>query len=160
VHVPVPFIAERQIADVNKLSNSPAMAPWDVGEGDYTRPICRRIVEGAGVPRGAFALRKKAATVLFFRSSSFLTTESLADYLPWLEENVDLRRQPDRWKMALRGGVGRAAQVFESVTSPGGTATAFLTRNARRLATWGDREPKFRWLFPWAMQRAIEAYKI
>jgi hypothetical protein len=158
VHVPVPFIAERQIADINKLSRSPAMARWDVGEGDYTRPICRRIVEGAGVPRDAFAIRKKAATWLFFRSSSFLTPEALADYLPWLEANIDTRHQPDRWRTALRSGVGRAAQVFESVASPGGTAVAFLTKGARRVAIWADREPKFRWLFPWAMERAMLAY--
>lgn len=158
VHVPVPFIAERQIADVNKLSRSPAMAQWDFGDGDYTRPICRRIVEGAGVPRDAFAFRKKAATVLLFRSTSFLTPQSLADFLPWLEANVDTRRQPDRWKMALRGGVGRAAQVFESMASSGGTATAFLTKSVRRVATWADREPKFRWLFPWAIARAAKAY--
>jgi hypothetical protein len=159
VHVPVPFIAERQIRDVNKLSRSPAMVRWDYGEGDYTRPICRRIVEGAGVPRGAFAIKKKAATVLFFRSTSFLTPESLADYLPWLEANVETQRQPHRWSHALRGGVGRAAQLVEAVTSSGGTAVAFLTKSARRVATWADREPKFRWLFPWAMERAISAYK-
>ena len=151
VHVPVPFIAERQIGDVNKLSRSPAMARWDFGEGDYTRPICRRIVEGAGVPRGTFALRKKAATVLLFRSTSFLTPESLADYQSWLEANVDTRRQPDRWTSTLRGGVARAAQLVETV--------ALLTKGARRLATWADREPLFRWLFPWAMERAMTAYK-
>src|SRR5712691_5589195 len=49
--------------DVSALSRSPAMAPWDV-RGTYSRPICRRIVETAGVPRDAFGVRKQTASVL------------------------------------------------------------------------------------------------
>jgi len=50
IHLPVPFIGARQMGDLVALSNSPELAAWDL-PGDYSRPICRRIVEDAGVPR-------------------------------------------------------------------------------------------------------------
>jgi hypothetical protein len=53
IHCPVPFMGVRQIRDVNRLSRSTELERWDVS-GDYTRPICRRIVEEAGVPRELF----------------------------------------------------------------------------------------------------------
>ncbi|HEX2576861.1 MAG TPA: hypothetical protein VHK88_10980, partial [Aquihabitans sp.] len=44
-----------------RLSGAAEMSPWDVG-GSYNRPIARRIVEEAGVPRGSFATRKFAGS--------------------------------------------------------------------------------------------------
>src|SRR5207302_10268530 len=79
IHLPVPFLGVRQIGDVSALSRSAAMAPWDV-PGAYSRPICRRIVETAGVPRDAFGVRKQTASVLFFERDDMLSPGSLADY--------------------------------------------------------------------------------
>src|SRR6266581_1901058 len=83
IHLPVPFLGVRQIGDVSALSRSPAMAPWDV-RGTYSRPICRRIVETAGVPRDAFGIRKQTAAVLVFERGDVLSPGSLADYCEWL----------------------------------------------------------------------------
>src|SRR2546426_6038614 len=47
----------RSIAETQRISRSREMAPWDVDAG-YSRPICRRILETAGVPREAFGDRK------------------------------------------------------------------------------------------------------
>ena len=63
IHCPVPFMTARQIRDIHAVSRSAEMQPWSV-RGDYNRPICRRIVEGCGVPRGAFGVKKRAAAVL------------------------------------------------------------------------------------------------
>ena len=87
IQCPVPSMGVRQIGDVNRLNRSAALARWDV-PGEYSRPICRRNVEEAGIPRAAFGMRRKAASVLFFNSSSFLTPAALAEYLPWLQANV------------------------------------------------------------------------
>jgi hypothetical protein len=47
------------------ICNSKEMEPWSVG-GTYDRPIARRIIEGAGIPRGTFANYKIGmATVSF-----------------------------------------------------------------------------------------------
>jgi hypothetical protein len=57
----VPMIGARRFADIGNISRSAEMLRWSVG-GDYDRPIARRIVEEAGVPRGAFATRKRRIT--------------------------------------------------------------------------------------------------
>jgi hypothetical protein len=55
----VPFIYGRNMADITAISGSSAMASWSLPQ-DYDRPIPRRIVETAGVPRGLFGQRKRA----------------------------------------------------------------------------------------------------
>jgi hypothetical protein len=55
----VPFIYARNMADITAISGSPAMQAWSISQ-DYDRPIPRRIVESAGVPRGLFGQRKRA----------------------------------------------------------------------------------------------------
>jgi hypothetical protein len=78
VHCPVPFWGARHVHRLVAISRDPSMTPWDVG-GDYTRPICRRIVEGAGVPRDAFGRRKLAGSVL----DAVLSESSAPDYRRW-----------------------------------------------------------------------------
>ena len=57
-HCPVPFWGMRHLRELWEITASEAMQSWAV-PGDYDRPIPRRIVEEAGVPRGAFGRRKK-----------------------------------------------------------------------------------------------------
>ncbi|MGH7528981.1 MAG: hypothetical protein ACREMN_01220 [Gemmatimonadales bacterium] len=157
IHCAVPFFGTRQAGDLSQLSRSPALARWDIG-GRYSKPIARRVVEEAGVPRGAFGMRKKASSVLFFHATSFLTPAALADYVPWLERHVAGRRPPPAWDRAVRGGVARAARLIASTVPRAGRAGELLFRAARRAAGWADREPLFTWVFPWAMERAVGAY--
>lgn len=58
MHVPVPAFGFRAAAAIRAISASAEMVPWRVG-GGYDRPIPRRIVEEAGVPRDAFGTRKQ-----------------------------------------------------------------------------------------------------
>lgn len=60
-HCPVPFWGITRAKELQTLSKSRELKPWSVG-GDYDRPICRRIIEEAGVPREWFGLQKKATT--------------------------------------------------------------------------------------------------
>jgi hypothetical protein len=162
LHCPVPFMGVRQIADVNRISRSAALAQWDI-PGDYTRPICRRIVEEAGVPRTAFGMHKRAASVLFFNGTTFLTPDALAEYLPWLEANADAWRragtEPPPPLAGRRAGIARrcvaqAAELIRSVGVPNG----IVGRAMRRMTLWGEHEPLFQWIFPWAAERACLAY--
>lgn len=59
IHFPVPFCGVRRNWEVYEISNSSAMSPWSV-EGGYDRPVPRRIVEEAGVPREIFGMTKTA----------------------------------------------------------------------------------------------------
>jgi hypothetical protein len=163
IHCPVPFMGVRQIRDINQISRSAALSPWDV-KGNYSRPICRRIVEEAGVPRTWFGTEKKAASVLFFKNSSFLAPQTLPEYLQWLQANAGAWREagleppvamPGRHETALQGAVARLTKIIAQRT---GTGEGVLGRVVRRVGVWADREPLFRWVFPWAVERAGMAY--
>ncbi|WP_395018330.1 hypothetical protein [Dongia sp.] len=86
IHLPLPYVGALQHRDVVAISNSKEMTPYSVG-GDYDRPIARRILEEAGVPRGAFGQAKKATTLSFFGFQPGLveqlspsTRRSIADF--------------------------------------------------------------------------------
>ena len=114
IHCPVPFWGARQIRDIVRLSNAAEMEPWDV-PGDYSRPICRRIVEEAGVPRASFGVSKKATSVVLHNRADFLTEESMVRYLEWLRRHrrdwVRRRRVPP----VLSPAVDRAVVVAVNV---------------------------------------------
>jgi hypothetical protein len=63
LNLPAPFIGCVRHEDIHSISNSEEMTPWRVPGTDYDRPIPRRIVETAGVPRALFGQQKKAAAI-------------------------------------------------------------------------------------------------
>jgi hypothetical protein len=69
VHVPVPLLTFTRHADLQRISRSLEMRPWRVG-GHYDRPIPRRLVEEAGVPRRVYAREKRAITQPFWLQKS------------------------------------------------------------------------------------------
>jgi hypothetical protein len=173
IHWPVPFMGGRQMSEINAISLSPEMAPWHIrGEsftGDYSRPICRRIIEEAGVGRHLFATSKKAGAVLFRHYHSFLTPGSRQDFLNWLSENsvasTRLRRRrlpPSSLSMAASRvrtvalPMARGVDVAMSRLDPGNPS--LIRRGARRLQEITQREPLFRFIFPWAIARAGQRY--
>jgi hypothetical protein len=75
IHVPVPLLTFTRHADLQRISRSVEMRPWRVG-GHYDRPIPRRLVEEAGVPRRAYAREKRAITQPFWLQKSDATCMS------------------------------------------------------------------------------------
>jgi hypothetical protein len=155
IHLPVPFLGVRQIRDINAISRSAEMQPWDVG-GDYTRPICRRIVESAGVPRHLFGMSKKNASVMLHNYTDFLTPASRSDYLQWLRQN--------RMRFVRRGRVPPLG--WEQLDRLTHRAGAWLEQSARKVPllwrftrTYGTPTAIRRYLFPWAVERAQERYR-
>jgi hypothetical protein len=71
IHLPLPYVGALRHADVQAISISPEMRPFMIG-GDYDRPIPRRIVEEAGVPRGLFGQSKEAISMLVFSNRHML----------------------------------------------------------------------------------------
>jgi hypothetical protein len=129
VHCPVPFFGVRQIGDIHALSTAPELAPWDVG-GGYSRPICRRIVEGRGVPRDLFGMRKKATAQRILRTDDFLTRDMRSDYLRWMRSHRDA---------LLRAGTTVPRRLSRRTTSDG-------------------RDIPHQHVFHWAVDRAKEHY--
>jgi hypothetical protein len=92
VHVPVPFIGCTSHPAIDRISHADEMKPWRLGT-DYDRPIPRRIVEDAGVPRTLFGQKKKAVTVPMFGSElrgREMSTESLADFNRYYSQHRSL----------------------------------------------------------------------
>jgi hypothetical protein len=54
----VPWWGIRHVREIQSVSVAAEMAPWTL-QTNYDRPIARRLIEEAGVPRGAFGIRKK-----------------------------------------------------------------------------------------------------
>ncbi len=54
----VPWWGIQKARQIQKINFLDEMKPWTLGT-DYDRPIARRLIEEAGVPRGLFGVRKK-----------------------------------------------------------------------------------------------------
>jgi hypothetical protein len=160
LHCPAAFLGVRQARAINAISNAEYMRPWDVG-GDYSKPICRRILEEAGVPRGWFGQRKRAASIVLLNvNEPFLSEQSREDYRLWLDRLswAFVRRGQlpplllDRIhpRQVLRAGVSRL---------PAGAA-AVVRNHIPGMQVLLDRgAPLFYFLFPWAMGRAVARYQ-
>ncbi len=59
----VPTIGAVHYEEIRRITESDEMKPWITG-GPYQRPIPRRIIEAAGVPRGSFATQKRASAAV------------------------------------------------------------------------------------------------
>jgi len=57
-HTVTPWWGIQRAQEINAIGAMEEMKPWALGT-DYDRPIARRILEEAGVPRAAFGIRKR-----------------------------------------------------------------------------------------------------
>ncbi len=101
----VPLIGAVHADAIDRITHSPEMAPWTIG-GDYDRPIARRIIEEAGVPRGAFAREKIAGAALRGHDPAFAAVDAMVDRFLAGERG----RPPLRWRARL--AVGRLTAPF------------------------------------------------
>lgn len=60
IQCPFAFVGVQQAKDIEAISFQDAMKPWMLDRKRYNRPLSRRIVEEAGVPRHLFGMTKKA----------------------------------------------------------------------------------------------------
>ena len=84
LHVAPAYFGAHQVADIAALNDHPSMQPWVV-DSDYSRPICRRIVESAGVQREDFGQFKAGSSSNLQQRRHFLTAPSQNAYYQWLQ---------------------------------------------------------------------------
>jgi hypothetical protein len=86
-HLPIPFVAADSHPSIHAISNSAEMRPWSLGNL-YDRPIARRIVEEAGIPRHLFGQKKHAAGVLVSVEglAATMSEQSLDDFHQYLAD--------------------------------------------------------------------------
>ena len=137
INCPVPFWGARRIHEVVAVSRQPEMKRWDV-PGDYSRPICRRIVESAGVPRDVFGVAKRAGSMV----ERALTDASRNDYVAWLaRKGIE--------GVTLDAVVRRSLKV---VPNP--------VRSKLFQMFYSSRTPSFRdYFFQWAIERRAAVYR-
>jgi hypothetical protein len=159
IHFPVGFMGARQATEINRITKSPEMAPWDVP--GYSKPIPRRIVEEAGIPRNLFGVSKQAASVLFDVRVDSLSSATRKEYYKWLHRDskaqllytggrlLDWFHWP--YRIGLRGFRKAVRMTPEPLRSKGQQLTRRLEDLERDLNL-------FRHTFPWAMEKAKERY--
>ena len=86
-HVPIPFIGALRKPEIIAISRSAEMVPYSVG-GSYDRPIARRLLEEAGVPRHLFGQRKRAMALVFSRGPAYLSDAARARFEGFLEARL------------------------------------------------------------------------
>lgn len=101
-HLPIPFVGADRHPDLYRISNSSEMAAWSVGNS-YDRPIPRRIVETAGIPRHIFGYKKHASGVVVAVEGlvGTMSEASLTDFEKFLESNWTFRKSASTRVMRL-----------------------------------------------------------
>jgi hypothetical protein len=99
IHMPVPVIGARRHPEIAAISRAPEMSAYTL-RNSYDKPIPRRVLEEAGVPREYFGQHKRAASQLLFLGSGRLAPAAGRE----CEAAV-----PSRWVRAARYGPARIA---------------------------------------------------
>jgi hypothetical protein len=88
-----PFlIMARHHLAIHNMTHAPAMQDWHV-EGGYNRPILRRIIEEAGLPRGSFAMHKKGGGHSHFPPKKREASPAMKSYLDYLrQQHAEIER--------------------------------------------------------------------
>ncbi|MGH6950867.1 MAG: hypothetical protein ACREH4_08345, partial [Vitreimonas sp.] len=95
VHFPPAFFGRARHKKVIEISRSEEMKPWSVG-ANYDRPIPRRIVEEAGVPRDWFGMKKRAVSAMYGLDNRRYVEAGDLDVTE--EFSRLLRRHRQRWR--------------------------------------------------------------
>jgi hypothetical protein len=160
----VPMIGARRVADIGNISRSAELVPWSIG-GDYDRPIPRRILEEAGVPRGIFATRKRRVTPDYdtitrraIDLDRFLSPASRAAFETWFAKEQPIDRFQALRHRLLSDSIGRIVWSGK------------LSRALRRVRISWPPFPvrllnlkvpvrKNAFVFNWAVGRQVERYR-
>jgi hypothetical protein len=105
LHFPVPYIGMIHATAIMAIAQSPEMEAWSIG-GNYDKPIQRRIVEEAGIPRHLFGQKKMASGHSRIGEIRRMTAASQTDYRAFY---VGLRKRAPKLRW-LKARAKRALQ--------------------------------------------------
>lgn len=149
VHVPVPFLFARSGRSVAAISGSDEMRPWRVGTA-YDRPIPRRILEEAGIPRDAFGTRKRAILDL---DTGPLSPGARRDFLAWVRANSSVSPR----RVALYAPVNRAAFLLRGTFDVIRDRVRGTQTHTPRESIWTEVDPHGL-MFHWAVDTLARDY--
>jgi hypothetical protein len=84
---PILHLTSRDIRSIHQITRSREMKPWSIG-GSYDRPIARRIVESAGIPRPWFGKNKVASAYTHIWRTGNMTKKSRDDFLDFYKTKI------------------------------------------------------------------------
>ena len=158
IQLPLPFMGMRQLADLLELSNSPEMAAWDIG-GHYSRPICRRILEEAGVRRDMFGTVKTGASIRFLRGEDEWSPDGKRSFFRWLRRHGPEHGMLRRALLEVRS----LLLALETALALGRIGPGPVKKRFRRLAFRLARRIKASGLndlaFVWAIETVRKSYR-
>jgi hypothetical protein len=157
-HFPLPFTAAEHIQAIHAITTSSELEPWSLG-GSYDRPIARRIVEEAGVPRELFGQQKIHGTGAWpLTGAGDLSESSRRDF-----EEFCARNAPAPWKLRRGRLLRKLYRVNQAVAERcRGLARAlgFAWRPAPLLSPRYGLRPSHNLLFHWGFQRIRHRYEL
>jgi hypothetical protein len=160
----VPFIGCVQHPSIHEVSNSLEMRPWCLG-GEYDRPIPRRLVEEAGVPREWFGQTKKAAAIPFITVE--ITDPALEDVLSpdalrAFLEFVEGRPLFPNWRDWCRHWTGHTLYRVRGYLAdrPALWRVSRWLANTEMLPRHAKDRRIHMYLFAWAMSRIRKRYEV
>ena len=157
IDVAVPFLYAASIKSIVAVSRSAEMAPWRLGT-TYDRPISRRIVEGAGVPRNRFGLLKGG--IQGGGGARPMGTELRTRYFEYLSRNVlplpllYARLGLDRCTMRLLARTGRIAKRRLHLKKIGAALFEQFWRFHDGYSWYGSRNYRCT-LYSWAVMELV-----
>ena len=175
INCAVPYWGGMQVADIVRISQSPEMSEWSVS-GDYDRPICRRMLESAGIPREWFGQRKQGVSEHVLGAERFMSDKSAGDYESWIRQHSGawlrkwrfppspvLGRLLDRVLVSAVAPFGRRVLVPGMRRMAGVPGFGFVdpwVRATRRKLLRMTTEPLHyrRYTYPWALARSKQKY--
>jgi hypothetical protein len=157
LNFPPLFTGAQHIAEIQRIANSEAMRPWSVG-GDYDRPIARRVLEEAGVPRELFGCKKMAGGVLPLTRVRDLTPASREDFLAF-----HAARPPSSWlvrkTLLLRALYRLDRRTSRRLAKLLGALVVPAQQSLLVSPRYGQR-PSATWLFRWGFHRIKDRYRV
>lgn len=177
IHFPVPLATYTMHPSLHRISNSPEMEPWSVGDRTdlsreallgragpaYDRPIPRRIAEEEGVPRELFGQKKRAVSQPFYHDedlAEIMSSRSLEDFRAFLREE-DL--PPGGIRTVLHRVAATLYRVLEVPFKLVRKLSLHLGRPLDVSLPWPDRyrEPLTEnlYTFHWALDRVRRRYE-
>lgn len=157
IHLPLPALCMPYHEQVLRISKSPEMAPWRLGN-EYDRPIPRRLVESAGVAREAFGQEKKAITQPFWvtRDNVSMFCDSSRTALLGYSKQQELRNRQSlayrlqcAWASAYLSLIWRADRLSEKLPVRIPVRYPIALRNL--VSTTGYK-------FHWAVNKVCDRY--
>lgn len=162
LHCPVPALGALRREEIVALSLSDEMSSWSVSES-YDRPIPRRICEEAGVPREMLGRGKKYGAVVLGTPETFWSLPSLEDYRGWLRARRGTWLKRGKPPPEAVSAAARPAQALVRRLLDGWEAATGLRPGKLWLLGELDylcrREYLFKFMLPWALERAEERYR-